>query len=770
MSPASFPSSTGSARSLPRLLLLFAVSVLAQIFFIVLTVSSFQDYRSRTYSDLMNANAAMTAQKLTVVAQLGRKVENYRAAVQDLYDLKINSGSSDAFIVNAAGEIISGQSAFGITEIDPQAISSDSISLQGRPYRVQPYFDNQGAVQGWVVVCAEEPARLQQASALPSSFYILCAAASLCSLCFFFAAFRLASRLQGSALRQKFITVMLPFLLAQLLTAGAAAPHLFSLAADYGSSLEQSICISLGQQFKEVRAHDISLADISGYERYFEALKQNLEAAGAIAVSSASGEVIAGDQEAPAGSDLPIFSDSRLLGYVNVAASAEVILAFGVDMALKLLTLFIVSSVLAFELSSLLSLEFHRRASGEKRIVYEPELIRPLSFLNIFALYLPITIVPVRMADFASSFPGMPLELVQSLSVCTEMISVALCSFYILLSRSYPGRWRVLGRGSLTLLIAAALTAAAAPNGWIYLLSRMIYGLGYGALLGYCQLFAVASSSADNRGRTMSALSAGLYSGVLCSAAAGGIIADSLGYSAVFLVSAGLFCLNLLLFYYINAHRRLPAAESTGGEKKASAAQIAAMLRDRRILSMLIFEALPYSIIGIGFFNYLLPVSFAEHHLGASMLGQLNFVYAFIIILFSPLTGRLIDRLQQRSWIVLALSLTASALVPLLFNLPNFIAAAFLVMVMLGISASINEGGQPAYLSKIAGSAQAETAVLLLDSVLRIGQTCGPLIMALLITLPTGSAFTLLSGCIIAGALIFALLQAGTKRRLAVVT
>lgn len=757
-------------RLLQRMLPAFLISLLSQLFFIVLLSSSFSDYRAETYGQLTAANCAMTAQKLTVVGQLGRRVENYAGAAQDLYDLKMLSHAADAFIINEQGSVIVGQSIYGLTALNPADIKDGQYQAGSRLYQLRSFYDNSGRLQGYVAALPQLPEA--EGSALAAAFgdgvYLRFALMVLCSLIFFAIGIKAALHFKLEGFKRKACALLLPCLLSQLITASLAAPQFFTLVSEHGSRLEQSISASLSQHFREVKVHDIALQDISGYERYFAALKSELPAAGALSVSDAAGVLIAGDREAASGTVLPVFSDSRLLGFINVSAAGSVIASLGRELGLTLLTLFIVSAVLSFELSSLVALEQTRleKYKAPQKGPFEPELIRPLSFLNIFALFLPITIVPVHMADFAADFPGLSLQLVQSLSVCTEMVCIALCSFYILLTRSYAGRWQVLGRGCLALLGSAALIAALAPNGYVYLLSRALYGLGYGALLAYCQLFAVASSTEETRGQSMTALSAGLYSGVLCSAAAGGIIADSLGFKAVFLTSAGLFALNLLLFFYLNSGRSIAAAAGTEAAaaqeaKAGGAAAIAALLRQPKILSLLLCQALPYSIIGIGFFNYLLPVSFAEHQLGAAMLGQLNFVYAFIIILISPLTGRLIDKLQQKAFVVLALSLVASALVPLLFNLPNFIAAAFLVMVMLGLSASINEGGQPAFISKLAAAQHGspESAVLLLDAVLRIGQSCAPLLMALILTLASAQAFAALAGLIICCALLFLLLQ-----------
>ncbi len=751
---------------LQRLLLYFAISLLSQLFFILLVSSSLQDYRQGAQENLISAGTSMTAGKLTVVAQLGRRVENYRLASQDLYDLRVVTGSPDAFITDDTGNIILGSSIYGLDSLDLDALSAlGTFAFNNLTYVIKPYYDNRAQIQGYVAACAD----VQEKGGynLPFSFYVWCAAAALCSLMLLKLGMALGGRLHTSEGRRRLLSLTLPFLFGQLLTAGAAAGQYLNIAAVFAQDLEKNVAMALSLNFREIRAHNINLEDISGYERYFDAIKAEIDTVGAISVFSSKGELTAGDNQPLTSHAMPIFSSGSMLGSIEVSAAPAFLRSLGLDMLLKLLTLLVVSAVLSHELGSLAFLEFRRHEQKQNKIPFEPDLIRPLSFLYVFALFLPITIVPVRMVQYREDFPFLPVELVQSLPVCTEMLCVTISSFYILLTRGYRGRWQILGRNALMLLCLQAFVAALCPNGYFYLISRALYGLGYGALLGCCQLYVIDCSSKENRGTNMNLLSAGLYSGVLCSAAAGGIIADTLGYRAVFLVSCTLFALCFAIFTYANSRRYLPTCDKMdeSGSSRLDLGAIKTLLSNRRILCTLLFLALPYSIIGVGFFNYLLPISFNSHNLGAALLGQFNFIYAFIIIAVAPLTGRLIDKLQEKTWILLAVSMCASAVVPVMFNLPYFLAAVFVVMVMLGLSASVNEGGQLAFVSCLASKINPQdptlpqSSVLLLDSVLRIGQTCAPLLIGLMLATGSTESFFVLTGAAVLCVSIFALMQ-----------
>ena len=774
---------TPARLQLGSLLVSLVIFAAAQLFFLILIVSSYQDYRAQTYASLIEVNTSYTADKLSVVASFGRSVETYRGASDDLYNLKILSRTKDAFLTDPAGRIILGSSVSGLKTLPPELLRAGSGELNGVPYRFAPFHHRSGAVLGYVAAATEYSDSYAASIQEPgSSFYLYPLLTFIISAAGFVLYWKRRQRQRTAPPKtfagkaKAFALFMLPFFFGQLLTCAAAAPQMTRLIADYSASLEQTLSASVSRSFDEIRRHDISLSDISGYEEYFAQLKQSLPVIGGISLKSAAGELIAGDQlPAGEGSELPLFAASGLLGVIQVAVSSSVMLDLFLDMGLKLITLLIISSVLAFELSSLLDFELRRmeRYKGEaQKAPFEAGLIRPLSFLFVLALYIPITVVPVHMGSFAADFPALDPALLRSLAVICEMAFIALSSFYILFSKPYPGRWKRLGILSLSLLTAAAFTAASAGSGYQFLLSRALYGLGYGMLLASCQLCVIGNVSKEERGAGMSALSAGLYSGVLCAAATGGIIADNLGIKAAFIASGILFAVNLVLYLYLLSSRAAQNSSASAEQDAASAKHFSVravflLLKDPQTLSLLACQALPYSIIGIGFFNFLLPVTAADHHYGAAAVGQLNFIYALIIILCAPLTGRLIDKARSKGYLLLSLSLVASALVPLLFLLPSFIAAAAGAMICLGISAAVNESGQPAVLSRFDKPQQvgADTSVMLLDSMLRIGQTLGPLLVALLLTAGGSGSFVYLSAAVLLLAAVFCLVQTMVLKR-----
>ena len=174
----------------------------------------------------------------------------------------------------------------------------------------------------------------------------------------------------------------------------------------------------------------------------------------------------------------------------------------------------------------------------------------------------------------------------------------------------------------------------------------------------------------------------------------------------------------------------------------------------------MLLQVIPYSAIGIGFFNFFLPVTVQENGMGASTVGQLNFLYSFLVIILAPIMGKVIDKID-RKYVILSLALLFSALVPLAFKLPSLIGASILAMILLGISASINEGGQPAVIAsyEVSKKVGPSVSIKVLDSFLRLGQIAGPLIIAVIMSAFGTAGFSFMAITVAVCAMLFFIIQ-----------
>lgn len=749
----------------PRLIASLSVFLLSQIFFIALIHSAYYDYRAQNLSSMIELNVSSTASRINAITTLGRELQNYTQAPKEIAALKELSHSSDVFAVDRRGTVTVGESVTGFNELSLASLATGHFELEGKPYVAAAFYGADGRGSGYVVgSLSPDPDYAATHLAPGLSFYLTFGASLLASMALFVFIFlrteKKAAKLQGTKRQAGFSRLknfLLPFVLSQLLTLALFTPQLNALTKDYTEGLEQMALLSIGRDFDAVSRLGIAIEDIAGVEEHLNAVRERMPFIRALSLTAPDGTVLWGDPS-PGRATLPLSFGDELLG--KLALTAAIDPSVIVDLALKLGTLLIISVILAYELSSLLDYELRRISSGKSKVPFEPGLMRPLGFLIVVAIYLPVSIVPVYMGRFTSDLSFLSGDVVRALAVTTEMVAMCVASVLLLLLGRRLGTWKELLPRGLALMVLATLISYLAFNAVSFLIGRFLYGLAYSVLILSFQLYIIDVTDSHNRGRGMAGLFAGLFSGVLCGVAAGGLIADKVGQREVFISSCGLFILVCALTCYLMRRRLTPQRKETDNHVSAAPRldyrKIFKFLRKPQVLTLLFCQVIPYSAIGIGFFNFFLPVTVADHGLGASTVGQLNFVYTLAVIFLTPLMGRLLDKLS-RKYLLLGIALCASALVPLAFTLPNFIFAAMVALCLLGFSASVNEGGQPTLISSFEGAEEVgeETAVKLLDIVLRVGQIIGPLSIALIMTAGGLQSFLVLGAVVGTLALLF---------------
>ena len=134
-----------------RLFAVLVVFFISQFFFVSLVVSSYNDYRVQTAQDLLQFNINNTAMRINNITAMGRNIQNYQRAMQDLYDLKMISKAADVFIADKDGRIVVGKSTVGLNTIDIKKLTGQNILLSGNIYLYAPFFDITGHNAGFVL-------------------------------------------------------------------------------------------------------------------------------------------------------------------------------------------------------------------------------------------------------------------------------------------------------------------------------------------------------------------------------------------------------------------------------------------------------------------------------------------------------------------------------------------------------------------------------------------------------------------------------------------
>lgn len=750
----------------PELLATLVVFILSQIFFVSLCISSYNEYRAQNTQNLLQFNLNNTAARINNITSMGRDVQNYQGIFDEIYDLKLISKADDVFIVDNQGDLVRSQSVTKITHLNLAELKNGQITINDHLYLSAPFFDIKDQRAGLVLASLGDNFQEGLSEAEESALYKQVGFGMLISIAIFIVFFIFFNRQKPSQTKRsisRFKSFLLPFFIAQLIIIAFIAPSMKNSIEDFNFSIQRSALGSINKDFSAVARLGLSFDEVSGIDTYFATLKEHVSFIKEISLRDANDKYIAGDDIISAHS-LPIVGQNKIIGSLNLTTQID--FTQFIDIGLKLLTLFFISTILANELSSLLKLEINRIQTRKKKIFFEPKLVRPLGFLIVFGMFLPVSIVPVFMGQYASDLAFLPDNFVKSLAVSTEMFGVGISSLLILFLDKALSNWKKLLPWCLVLLIAATTISYFSFNAASFLLGRLCYGLGYGGMVVSLQLLVMDITDENSHGTGMSGLFAGLFSGVLCGLAAGGIIADKVSLRAVFLVSAIITLFNLCLITYLfvkreaNRKAQVSSANAQESHKLLPLSKVTAFIKDPKSLSLMFLQVIPYSVIGIGFFNFFLPVTIQENGMGASTVGQLNFIYSFLIIMLSPLMGKLLDKVEHK-YLILTLALGFSAAVPLAFGLPNIIVASIIAMVLLGISASINESGQPTYMTtlEVAKRIGPTISIKVLDSFLRIGQITGPMLVALIMGSFGTQGFTYLAIGVALCAILFFISQ-----------
>jgi predicted MFS family arabinose efflux permease len=266
-----------------------------------------------------------------------------------------------------------------------------------------------------------------------------------------------------------------------------------------------------------------------------------------------------------------------------------------------------------------------------------------------------------------------------------------------------------------------------------FILSRGIAGLGYGFINLSAQVFVIAHSAEKHRARNLAFMFAGLYAGCLSGSALGGLIADRLGYAAVFPFSAGLLLLlTALLWRFLPIECWIPEAKT----ERFSLGESMKFFTDRRMSALLAFFIIPNALITVCLFQFFVPLSLSQAGTSPASIGRVFLVYCVIVMFAGPAFGALIDRAKKMEHPLFISLLIAAASVFCLVALDGLFGAMVSV-ALLAVNTAIASNGQGAYaLSLPAAQRFGKSRTMGFYNVaMRVGQVLGPLSLGVMMSI-----------------------------------
>jgi len=288
---------------------------------------------------------------------------------------------------------------------------------------------------------------------------------------------------------------------------------------------------------------------------------------------------------------------------------------------------------------------------------------------------------------------------------------------------------------------------------------RGIAGAGYALATIACQDYALGATFGGHRARAIGGFIAVIIGGTFCGTAIGGVLADRIGQSNVFLVGAGLVCIAGLLALPMLSGERL--ARSRRAESSASGRGMLSVFRNIGFVTLLFGIAIPANVLVAAFLWYLVPLMLADVGSSPADIGRALMLYYLVILIIAPRAAELIDRPVSANKLVVAGGLVSGLALIIVTYWHGFwpIAAA---VAIAGVGHSLIRAPQVEIALRIAETETDGTSTLAVLGALRTFERAGS-IVGLLLTAVLASKLgyvqtaALTGYLVIAGAGIFAI-------------
>jgi MFS family permease/HAMP domain-containing protein len=383
--------------------------------------------------------------------------------------------------------------------------------------------------------------------------------------------------------------------------------------------------------------------------------------------------------------------------------------------------------------------------------------IRPALFLVIFSESLSLSFFPMYVDKLYKPIAGISRDLVIGLPISIFMLSWAI-------SLPLGGVWSErIGRrkpfliGAFTTAVGLILTGLS-RSVYDLLIWRSVTAVGYGIVYITCQGYITDNTTPQNRTRGMAMFLSGFFSGSLCGAAIGGILAERIGFRPTFFVSAGLTLVSVaFVFYFLQDYRR----EAGAAKAKIRLAHFKLLFSNKRFLALTIFSAIPAKICLTGFLYYAAPLYLKFLGNNQSAIGRVLMGYGLAMILISPFTARIADALGNRRVFVIFGGIVSGIALLMVQQFQSTLGVLFSI-TLLGIAHAVSISSQLALITEVCKDAGDKiglgTVIGIYRLVERAGNISGPLVSGALIAIYGFSkAIAGIGIVVISGSIIFTL-------------
>lgn len=463
-----------------------------------------------------------------------------------------------------------------------------------------------------------------------------------------------------------------------------------------------------------IYAQGLSLEDITGFEQYLNAIKTDLPQIDQI-------QLVASDQEVSASK-------------IQVTVAEDYVQQQISKVLLDMLTVLVISIFFMMEIILLAAVLMLTRGPTSVKAGMEKDpkigrgLIRTLIFCVNLGACMSLTFVPLVMKKLYQPVPGLSRDVVLGLPLSAEMLGGILAIFLASWSINRWGWQRVLYLGMLLLALGNMLSGISTDE-FLFVLCRGIAGLGLGHILLTLRSLVVSLPETNT---AIAEYSAGAIAGLNCGLVIGGLLADRIGYAAVFYVSAV-----LVMFPFIFVRRFMTDFEikERASVRNSPWGKLTDFITDKKTLVFLLCIFIPYFISG-AFLDYYFPLFAAANGLSQSDISRGFLLNGLFIIYLGPiLAGYVANKLGSIKGMVVSMGIVICALG--VFVAFGTITAALVTIVLLGIAESFGVSLKTTYFLDLKGIRELEISqgIAYFSGLVNLSRMAGPIIYGLALSL-----------------------------------
>lgn len=729
--------------------------VASSLLFLVMAFTGFLNYM--TFAENYNKSLVNTysvasnesVRKIEYSLHYGKPIENYYGMNTTLNELKrLIPELEEVSIVSPNGNILYDLNGFVRnqkladelykTAVFKQGTINEKLSYQfydQKTYVFNGIYDNQSNHVASLEMVFPQEAFLQMNSHFTQKLLIYLASIALIAL-ITLSLFLFKSQIVNPKKlinKKKLLIVLITVIgFAQVTYSGVNYTLFKSAYIEMADTSKVFIEKIISDNIESIYEKGLNLENIDGLDTYLNSINESLPQIESVQVTSSS---------------------------VDAVVSSKYIEGQMSKILLDMVTVLIISLLFMTEIS-LLAVTLMTRALNKSKYHQEQRvddiktnhgLIRGIAFFINLCAFMSLTFIPIFMESIYRPVWGLPKEVVLGLPLSAEMFGgiLGIVAIFMVGSSISKQGWKTIMYQGAVLLAVGNLLSGLGFGPSTFILARALAGFGLAFLL--MSLRSLVVSMPENN-VAIAEFSAGAIAGLNCGAVMGGMLADRIGYSMVFALTAILAIIPIIFVGKLMGNLEIEQREVS---HDSAWRKFVYFISEKKAIFFLFCIFVPYFISG-AFLDYFFPLFASGQELTQSDISRGFLINGLFIIYLGPfLTGFITRKLGSTQALIVSMSIVILALIN--FTIFNSITAAFVTLALLGIAESFGVSIKTTYFLNLRGMKDLEInqAIAYFSVMVNISRMAGPLIFGLVLTLGVRMGVGLIATAIFLLLLVF---------------